>query len=113
MPTRFVTGVGYIRPGLAGANTAQYTFTAGDVTPDVAKGTVWFCSESAVTITNFDGGELGQTIFVKNGEASNVLQHSAGGIYFSSSATNLTMTTNQCLQFVNDGSQWIEVVPRN
>ena len=109
MPTRIPTGLSYVKPG---ANSSTYVFTAGDVTPNVSKGTYWVCDNSAVTITNFDGGERGQVIIVQNNGGSTVLQHSAGGIFFSSSATNLTMTSNMCLQFVNDGTQWIEIRDR-
>lgn len=64
MPTRLPYGLSFIKPHLAGANTAAYTFTAGDTTPDVSLGTVFYCSRSGSTITNFDNGELGKIIIV-------------------------------------------------
>ena len=112
MPTRLPYGLSYIKPGSA---SDAYTFLAGDTTPDVSLGTVWFTrTTSALTITNFDGGEIGKIIYVACGSASvTTLQNSGGGIVFSSSATNLVMGANQVIQFLNDGTQWLEITPRN
>ncbi len=111
MPTRFPDGLSFVRPNLVGANTSQYTFKAGDQTPDVSKGVYFFASESAATITNFDGGELGQVIYVRGADVGTVIQHSAGGIFFASTAGNVTLGSGQTVGFIRDDAQWNELSP--
>ena len=78
MPTRLPYGLSFIKPG---AKSKAYTFTAGDVTPDVSMGTVFFNSTSNAIITNFDGGEIGKIIIVAcNSTSIMTLANSAGGI---------------------------------
>lgn len=64
MPTRLPYGLSFIKPALVGANTAQFTFTAGDTSPDVSLGTIFYTSNSAVSIDTFDGGEQGKVLIV-------------------------------------------------
>jgi hypothetical protein len=106
-----------------GADSKAYTFAAGDVTPDVKMGTVFFNSTSAATITNFDGGERGKIIIVACNSSSIItIQNSAGGInclnalvtnsagFLKYSSTgNLLMANNESLMFVHDGTDWSSV----
>ena len=123
MPTRFPYGLSFVKPG---ASSDSYTFVAGDVTPDVSLGTVFFTANSAVTITNFDGGERGKIIFVSAGSEGATIQNSAGGInlfasiatiqgtsgLFAYSATgNYLMLTKETLQFLHNGTDWTQISP--
>ena len=120
MPTRLPYGLSFVKPG---ADSKAYTFAAGDVTPDVKMGTVFFNSTSAATITNFDGGERGKIIIVACNSSSIItIQNSAGGInclnalvtnsagFLKYSSTgNLLMANNESLMFVHDGTDWSSV----
>jgi len=122
MPTRLPYGLSFIKPG---AKSKVYTFTAGDVTPDVSMGTVFFNSTSNATITNFDGGELGKIIIVGcNSTGIMTLANSAGGInalsYVASASAagvvtvttggNYSMVTGEAKAFVYVGANgWSEL----
>lgn len=122
MPSRFPFGLSYIKPG---ALSGSYTFTAGDTTPDVSLGTVFFTAASALTITNFDGGERGKIIYLfSNSDGATTIQNSAGGInVFATVATvsssfikysstgNYLMTNNETLQFLHNGTDWTQASP--
>lgn len=124
MPTRFNKGISFVRPG---ASAQDYVFTAGDVTPDVSLGTFFQTAASALTITNFDGGERGKIIFIYSGSnGATTLQNSAGGInMFGTIATiqgtstllayassgNYVMQNRECLQFIHNGTDWSQVTP--
>lgn len=119
MPSRLPYGISYVKPGVAAVN---YTFTAGDTTPDVSLGTFFVVGASSLTITRFDGGERGKIIYVHcNSGGATTIQNSAGGITFnnivgatsnnqvitvSSTAGNLVMLNNETLEFVHDGTDW-------
>jgi len=121
MPTRLPYGLSFIKPG---AKSTAYTFAAGDVTPDVSMGTVFFNSTSSSTITNFDGGERGKIIIVACDSTSIMtLQDSAGGINVTSlvyagsaagyllysSTGNLAMINGDSVMFVHNGTDWSQV----
>lgn len=119
MPTRF-NGISFVKPG---ALSGTYTFTAGDVTPDVSLGT-YFIAEatSAITITRFDGGERGKVIFVRCSSGGiTTIQNSAGGInisnivmsvsngsVFAISATNgnALLLNEEVAGFAHNGTDW-------
>lgn len=119
MPTRLPYGLSFVKPG---ANSGEYTFTAGDQTPDVSLGTFFQVANSGITITRFDGGERGKIIYVYSASGSlATIQNSAGGIritnivtsvsggaYFIISATagNATILAGETLPFIYDGSDW-------
>jgi len=121
-PTRLPYGLSFIKPGAA---TTAYKFTAGDTTPDVSFGTVFQTADSGITITNFDGGELGKVIVVFSNSASvATIQNSAGGINVSamvttissgflkySSTGNYVMGLNDSLSFLHDGTDWVQIGP--
>lgn len=75
-PTRFPYGISYVKPG---ENSANYSLVAGDVTPDVSMGTLFYTANSAVTISRFDGGELGKTIYIYNAQTNSAVTFSTGG----------------------------------
>lgn len=117
-PTRLPYGLSYVLPG---AVSTTYTFTAGDVTPDVSYGTFFVTGASSLTITNFDGGERGKIIYLHcNTGGAVTIQNSAGGIQFNNivgttsagstvaftTAGNAVMLNGETLQFVHDGTDW-------
>jgi hypothetical protein len=123
-PTRLPYGISYVKPGVP---SNQYTFTAGDVTPDVAFGTYFITGASSLTITNFDGGERGKVIYVySNSGGATTIQNSAGGIRLTNivgttsagstvaftTAGNALMLNGETLQFAHNGTEWSMVGPR-
>lgn len=122
MPTRLNKGISFVRPG---ANTQDYVFTAGDQTPDVSLGTFFQTAASALTITNFDGGERGKPIFIySTSGGATTIQNSAGGInLFATVATiqgtstllaysttgNYVMANREVMQFIYNGTDWSQV----
>lgn len=118
-PTRLPYGISFVKPGV---DSGQYTFTRGDQTPDVSLGTYFVTAASAITITNFDGGERGKMIFIRCNTAGAVtIQDSAGGInienivmavsngsVFTISATggNAVMLNKEVMEFVHNGTDW-------
>lgn len=119
-PTRLPYGLSFVKPGVA---STEYTFVAGDQTPDVSYGTYFVTAASALTITNFDGGERGKVIFVRSGSAGAItLQNSAGGINMRSmtvsvsagilkyaSTGNYVMGLYDVAQFAHNGTDWDQV----
>jgi hypothetical protein len=123
-PTRLPYGLSYVKPGVG---STAYTFTAGDTTPDVSYGTYFIVGASALTITNFDGGELGKVIHVySNTGGAVVIQNSAGGIRIPSlvltgsgvsgvlftTAGNVTMLNGETLSFLHNGTDWSALANR-
>ena len=118
-PTRLPYGLSFVKPGVA---SVEYTFTAGDTTPDVSMGTFFVTAASSLTITNFDGGERGKVIFLFcNTGGAVTIQNSAGGITInnivgatsnnqvitvSATAGNAVMLNNEVMQFMHDGTDW-------
>lgn len=119
MPTRLPYGLSFVKPG---ARSGEYTFTAGDQTPDVSLGTYFITGASALTITRFDGGERGKIIILRcNSAGATTIQNSAGGInitnivmavsngsVFTISATggNAVMLNNEDMMFAHNGTDW-------
>jgi len=62
-PTRFPGGISFILPH-SEARSGAFTFVAGDTTPSVADGSLFFAANSGVTVSKFDGGEKGKVIWV-------------------------------------------------
>lgn len=126
MPTRFPYGISFVKPG---ANSGEYTFTAGDQTPDVSMGTYFVTAASALTITRFDGGERGKIIFIRsNSGGATTIQNSAGGINIfnlvlfnsagniatlSSTGGNAVMLNREVMQFAHNGTDWDYVGTRS
>ena len=126
-PTRLPYGLSFVKPGVA---AAEYTFVAGDQTPDVSYGT-YFVAEaaSALTITRFDGGERGKIIFVRCSSGSiTTIQNSAGGINisnmvlfnsagnvitFSATGGNAVLLNREVAQFAHNGTDWDYVGTRS
>lgn len=124
-PTRLPYGLSFVKPGVS---STEYTFTAGDNTPDVSYGTYFITGASSLTITNFDGGERGKIIFVySNSGGATTIQNSAGGIRLtnivgatsnnqvitvSSTAGNALMLNGETLQFAHNGTDWSMVGTR-
>ena len=123
MPTRLPYGLSFIKPGSV---SGAYTFTSGDVTPDVSLGTVFFTATSAVTITNFDGGERGKVIIVFSGSGGvTTIQNSAGGINtfsiiasnsagfvkYSSGTSTYLMENKESLMYLHNGTDWSQISP--
>lgn len=123
MPTRIPFGLSFIKPG---AVSGAYTFTAGDQTPDVSLGTVFFTASSALTITNFDGGERGKVIIVfSNSGSVTTIQNSAGGINtfsviasnsagfvkYSSGTSTYLMENKEALMYLHNGTDWSQISP--
>ena len=120
-PTRLPYGLSYVKPG---ANSVDYTLTLGDVTPDVSYGTYFATAASAITITNFDGGERGKVIHVFcNSAGAITIQNSAGGInirnnvmassggalgvfIYSATGGNAVMLNNEVMTFLHNGTDW-------
>lgn len=125
MSTRLPYGLSYIKPG---ARSGEYTFTAGDTTPDVSMGTVFFTATSGITITNFDGGEIGKIIYIRSGSGSvTTIQNSAGGINifnmvvavsgaglitFSASGGNAVLLNREVIGFLHNGTDWNQIGTR-
>lgn len=121
MPTRFPYGIGFIKPG---ADSGAYTLPSTQ-TPDVSLGTVFFTAASALTVTNFLGGERGKIIYIISGSnGATTLQNSAGGINVreaigtNSAGTITTVTTgnylmqnHDVLNFIHNGTDWDQVGP--
>jgi hypothetical protein len=87
------------------------TYASGTITPSVTGiSNLRFTNTSAATVTNFAGGDPGQTLTILNDGSSTVtLQHSnAKGLYLPS-ATSLTLQPGQTCQFifVPSNSRWI------
>lgn len=132
MPTRFPFGISFLKPHTASAGSANWTFTAGDTTPDVSLGTFFIANISGLTITNFDlaseppgAEENGKIIFVLSTTAgATVIQDSAGGIRTSrlviapfASGSGVTVTTggdltlqeNELVSFMKQGNTWYQL----
>ena len=125
--TRFPNGVSFVKPDVAAAQSGAYYFSPGDVTPDVKQGSFFVCAASAVTILNFDNGQLGQilNVYAPSGGAITI-QNSAGGIQltdlvYNVSANILKVTTNtgnsllnagEVIQFIHNGTDWSQVGTR-
>lgn len=132
MTTRLVTGLSFLRPQTASASSANWTFTAGDTTPDVSNGTFFLAHPgSAVTITNFDllslpaGAEGNGTIIYVLSTTGGIttIQDSAGGIRTSrmflvqNGTTQLTITTagnlvlqaNEVVSFIKHANTWYQL----
>lgn len=118
MPSRFRYGLSFIRPG---ANANEFTFTAGDVTPNISLGTYFVNAASSLTITNFDGGERGKMIVLRCDTGGAItLQNSAGGINITTTKFNIvvnsaaTITTagnavlllDELAVFFHNGTDW-------
>jgi len=118
MPSRFPYGISFVKPGVA---SSEYTFTAGDQTPDVSFGTYFVTGASSLTITRFDGGERGKIIFLRcNTGGAVTIQNSAGGInisnivlanvgtalIYSASGGNAVMLNNEVMAFACNGTDW-------
>lgn len=125
--TRFPNGISFVKPNVASAFSGAYYFTPGDQTPDVAQGSFFITAASALTITNFDNGELGKVLFVYSPSGgATTIQDSAGGIQLQSlvynvSANIVKVTTNtgnavlvagEILQFIHNGTDWSQVGTR-
>ena len=121
MPTRLPFGLSFVKPGLVGANTAAFTVPLGDVTPDVSLGTYFVSAASALTLTNFDGGERGKIIAFRCDTGGAItIQDSAGGINITTTQFNIvansaaTITTagnalllaDEVAWFVHNGTDW-------
>jgi len=120
-PTRLPYGISFVKPGV---HSGQYTFTRGDQTPDVSLGTYFVTAASAITITNFDGGERGKMIFIRCNTAGAVtIQDSAGGInienivmassggalgvfIYSATGGNAVMLNKEVMEFIHNGTDW-------
>ena len=125
--SRFPNGISFVKPNVSAVNTGAYYFTAGDQTPDVSQGSFFITAASAITITNFDNGQLGQilTVYAPSGGAITI-QDSAGGInltnlVYTISATflqvsantgNAVMNANEMIQFFHNGTDWSQVGTR-
>lgn len=123
-PTRFPYGISFVKPGV---NSTEFTFTAGDNTPDVSMGTFFVTAASALTITRFDGGERGKIIYLfSNSGGATTIQNSAGGINLinvvgtTSAGSTVDFTTggnavllnNEAAAFIHDGTDWAMVGTR-
>lgn len=125
--TRFPNGISFVKPNVTSAFSGAYYFDPGDQTPDVAQGSFFIAAASAITITNFDNGQLGQilTVYSPSGGATTI-QDSAGGInvtnlVYNVSANILKVTTNtgnavlledEIIQFFHNGTDWSQVGTR-
>lgn len=120
MPTRLPYGLSFIKPG---DKSKAYTFPY-TATPNVKLGTVFFNSDSAITITNFVGGERGKILIVDcNSTSILTIQNSAGGINLHnlvytnsnngvviySSTGNLALINHDAIVFVHNGTDWDQV----
>lgn len=119
MPTRFIYGLSFVRPG---AEADEYTLVAGDTTPDVSLGTYFITAASALTITNFTGGERGKVILIRsNSGSATTIQNSAGGINisnivlfnsagnvitFSATGGNAVLLNEEVAPFAHNGTDW-------
>ena len=119
--SRLPNGLGFVKPG------ATSVFTAGDQTPDVKQGSFFVTAASALTITNFDNGELGQVLTVVcNTGGAVTIQNSAGGINIvnmvisisagqllaSATAGSIVMLNKEAIQFYHNGTDWSQVGTR-
>jgi len=121
-PTRLPYGLSFVKPGVA---SDVYTFTRGDQTPDVSYGTFFTVAASAITLTNFDGGERGKIIYIHcNTGGAITLQNSAGGLNVQgiviadsgavhtmtlSTTSNYIMKNGEVVEFVHNGTDWSQV----
>jgi len=117
--TRFPYGISTIKPGESASN---FTLEAS-ATPSVANGTFFLTAASAITITNFAGGEVGQIIYVSSNSAgATTLANSSGGIRTWSvigtvsadickvtTAGNYLMKEEETMAFVYTGTTWTEI----
>lgn len=125
-PTRLPYGLSFVKPG---ASSAEYTLTLGSQTPDVSMGTFFVNAASAITITNFTGGERGKVIslYCDTGGAITI-QNSAGGIninnlvvadsgavnylVYSATAGNAVLLSGETALFFHNGTDWSYVGTR-
>lgn len=114
MPTRLPNGLSFILPH-SEARSGAYTFAAGDTTPSVKDGSVFFVNgHSSVTITDFDSAEKGQ-VFLLYSHSANFTTLSTGGniklapvlsantdtgSITASAASSLTLRSNQIASFL-------------
>lgn len=126
--TRFPNGISFVKPDVTAANTGGFYFAPGDTTPNVANGAYFVTAGSALTITNFDGGQQGQIIIIRsNSQGATTIQNSAGGINTLSLAYtpsaggvitvgtntgNIVMGNNEIVMFVHNGTDWSQVGTR-
>lgn len=118
-PTRLPYGLSFVKPGV---DSTVYTISNADTTPDVSMGTFFVAPSSNLTITNFDGGELGKIILLRASTSLTTIQNSAGGINVFSSVTtisanqltysttgNYVMAKNEAMIFVHNGTDWSQI----
>jgi hypothetical protein len=87
----------------AGTSGTFGTFSQSDATPSVAAGNVWKTYAASLTITDFDGGAAGQTIYVLSTDAVvfDLSAHLNGG------TTNITTAAGDVTIWTNiDGTYW-------
>ena len=121
--TRFPYGLAVAKPGEAVKGMSSLLLQAS-ATPSVKDGSFFYTAKSALTITDFTSGSLGQIIFITSrSNGATTLQNSAGGIVIwsgvgANSAGIVTVTTgNYVMQneetksFINTGTSWTELNP--
>ena len=116
--TRLPYGLSFVKPGEATADIRLES----SATPNVAEGAYFLTAASAITISNFAGGEVGQVIILtSDSNGATTLQNSAGGIVIYSSVGtnsagfckvttgNYVMQDEETKAFVYTGAGWSEL----
>tara|TARA_Y100000593_G_scaffold94416_1_gene193389 strand:+ start:2438 stop:3238 length:801 start_codon:yes stop_codon:yes gene_type:complete len=80
------------------------TFSNDDATPSVANGTYWETGTNTDTITTFDGGKVGQIIYVISKAA---ITYDVTGTTLKGGDTDIVTAANDLTSWLYDGSNWI------
>ena len=85
------------------------TFTARDTTPSVVSGTLFkTANDRGTIITNFDDGVEGQRITILINDANTDFTHDTRAMYLNGGTNWTSCTTGDSIEFVYNGSEWIE-----
>ncbi len=89
--------------------TGVLTFTDADTTPSVQNTKIAITANTgATTITTFDGGEIGQIVVIRFGDANTTLAH--GSTLQLIGDTNFTGAAGDMKTFsTDDGTNWREI----
>lgn len=98
--------VEYIRIMFKGKLSEVAAFADGDATPDVGNGNFFKTANSgATTITMFDGGSNGQTIYVLIADANTTIDFTGTNLE-GNAGVDWTPTTNDHMVCISDGTNW-------
>ena len=81
------------------------TFLATDTTPDVASGSYWYTHASVQTLTHFNGGTVGQLLFVESTAA--VTYDVSSNAAMTCGSADLVTADGDLVSWIYNGTEWI------